>query len=808
MPANEEPTKPRGRCWTCGYRLDAIPSHRCPECGRAFDPDDPTTMNMIGPVSRLARWMITHPLGWPTLLLAALATTAIAATTRWPVGPFTFNIRYLLAPVHILTHATSKPATFWSHLGQQTWTDLSFVGGLSLLALLLAALALRSFWRWRLARHYAPVMVPSSRRRLTAFFALIVVSVLLIPVGADYRLAKDWTAAALTARTTAPRWNPPEFAKLLPWSVPAAHEDDLLRCALRRGNADERHTAAGIIVETRVARGLPLLREAYVHETDPDVRAALLTLIALYRDAGTADLLAAALDDRAPAVRTAAADALGILHAPAFPIPFGSDPFWSSGTARYQPFLHGRPSPVVYLSELVDRSIDPARTRPSRTSADRLRDTPIALPDSLRQKIERMMLAGQTQGEREAAARALLRWPPPDYSLRVAEWGVWIDDHGDLKLVQSVLDDIPPLVHRFGNSQTELAARINRISIITKPIIHVAADKPLAVDLDVQISLGRPWYAYPLPDDFSVVAGDFGPYRPEYNFDGTPKLDAQGNPVFLPSTPTLAGLDPPPGFPHFDGARQGFPGFLPEHPTSGSIGGWVGSKNDFASVGVRWQSLIVTPQLPPWAALQSVPADGRYQWWNRLRQVKSDYVISRGEVERFLYYDGPTNHSSHVSATLSDGKFHIINRPPDTSPSRWAGEPPFTPTAQSTSFPRAGLVIRVPHAAAGVPARPVGFTLPDQTFASASTEFPIPATMPDDAEPLLLQLLTSSGLTADEAAGLIDTWRPQFLQTPGNRLLIRLSSDDYDRLCPLTIQPQPTQLVRVGLILIELGVTK
>jgi hypothetical protein len=33
------------RCKTCHYSLAGLtgPPHRCPECGREFDPDDPTT---------------------------------------------------------------------------------------------------------------------------------------------------------------------------------------------------------------------------------------------------------------------------------------------------------------------------------------------------------------------------------------------------------------------------------------------------------------------------------------------------------------------------------------------------------------------------------------------------------------------------------------------------------------------------------------------------------------------------------------------------------------------------------------------
>jgi hypothetical protein len=62
----------------------------------------------------------------------------------------------------------------------------------------------------------------------------------------------------------------------------------------------------------------------------------------------------------------------------------------------------------------------------------------------------------------------LLSWPPENYKLRVAEWGVWINDGGKLKLMQSVLDEIPPFVHRTGNPIGDFKDRINQIWMVTK----------------------------------------------------------------------------------------------------------------------------------------------------------------------------------------------------------------------------------------------------------------------------------------------------------------------------------------------------
>lgn len=49
--------------------------------------------------------------------------------------------------------------------------------------------------------------------------------------------------------------------------------------------------------------------------------------------------------------------------------------------------------------------------------------------------------------------------------------------------------------------------------------------------------------------------------------------------------------------------------------------------------------------------------------------------------------------------------------------------------------------------------------------------------------------------------GLIDCWRPHFLQANGRRFLTIFGSADFDRLCP------PTELSRVGILLTEFGST-
>ncbi|MFG0252061.1 MAG: hypothetical protein ACF8NJ_04220 [Phycisphaerales bacterium JB038] len=66
-PAPEE----RGRyCRGCGYRLDGLGEHRCPECGRAFDPDRPGSFRFgrATDAGRFRRLSVLLPTGYAAVL--------------------------------------------------------------------------------------------------------------------------------------------------------------------------------------------------------------------------------------------------------------------------------------------------------------------------------------------------------------------------------------------------------------------------------------------------------------------------------------------------------------------------------------------------------------------------------------------------------------------------------------------------------------------------------------------------------------------------------------------------------------------
>ena len=435
------------------------------------------------------------------------------------------------------------------------------------------------------------------------------------------------------------------------------------------------------------------------------------------------------------------------------------------------------------------------------------------------------MLTGATSAEREAAARALLLWPPPNYELRVAEWGVWSSgDAGQIALIASQLAEIPPFVHRTGDPIDTLGDRYPvHFHSIFKPIIHLTANVPLPVDLRVVIHRGRPWFAYPMPDDWAVWLGHQSELR---NPDAPTTVPAA-------TRPYLADLDPLPPQP-LAGLRAGYPWIHPHHAAaSPSLAQHAGYGDDLTGAGMHWQSLIVSPAQLPWMKPAAVGTDPKFQWWQRLRAVPASWVSSRGESDRFLYYDGPTFARYPLRVRL-DGDllqvFSLVGATPTPRVYRDPHPPPFAPQFQRDGpwrpFPRtasrSGFLVRV--GPDSLTARHVPLP-PEPTMSEMDYPSTAPQDRPPPGQPLLTiplstipphtgpgaiaafrAALTSAGLTHAEAAGLLDCWEQQFFYTPGTRFLLIMSSEDYDAFCPLRIRPAPTELARVGILLTELPV--
>ena len=199
--------------------------------------------------------------------------------------------------------------------------------------------------------------------------------------------------------------------------------------------------------------------------------------------------------------------------------------------------------------------------------------------------------------------------------------------------------------------------------------------------------------------------------------------------------------------------------------------------NVINALGVHWQSLIVTPQKLPWMQPPAVPADPKYAWWNRLRDVDCSWVSSRGESERFLYYDGPTV-APVISEVYIDPKKQLR----------------FSPNAD---LPLAGLLIEVKDGQAKAIMVRIGPGLLAYDLNKLKSEFK------PDARGQLAAMLLKAGLKPNEAEGLLDCWSPQFFKTQGLRFILVFGTSVYDKVCPMNLHPPEKVRARVGLQLNE-----
>ena len=341
-----------------------------------------------------------------------------------------------------------------------------------------------------------------------------------------------------------------------PPKVSAQDELELLQLAITRlYQPKQRMAGLRILVETRKAEVFPILRQLLATTRHPEIMAALVHLIGLQRNPADVPNLESLLDHEDVVVRAAAADALGYIYLPTYLRP-----------------------PEEYWREFRQHALNvepPINIEPLLPSGGGKPREIIELGPQIRSRLEAMMLTGVEGIERTAAASALINWPPQNYRLRYAEWGVWLDDNGDLKLVQSVLDEIPPFVHQTGNPLGEFQKRLVRIMSITKPVVHITADRPMAIDLEIQIRQGRPWYAYPLPDDFALEAGTrYGFFRRDASGNLHREAESIGSLESLDRT-DLGSLNSP---------REGYSWRLPKHRSVGSGSGSMGAYDNVIRV--------------------------------------------------------------------------------------------------------------------------------------------------------------------------------------------------------------------------------
>jgi hypothetical protein len=213
--------------------------------------------------------------------------------------------------------------------------------------------------------------------------------------------------------------------------------------------------------------------------------------------------------------------------------------------------------------------------------------------------------------------------------------------------------------------------------------------------------------------------------------------------------------------------------------------------------GLRWQNLIVSPTRQSWMQPAKVGEEANYAWWKQLREVDCSWICNREESERFLYYDGPTTLRCPVQFAWE--KERLVVRPTKFAD----GERMFTQVSPVQLMDtRRGLLVNVRGGRAEVEL--VSIPLTSKEAGQNWPTFPVGQKLQVTADEAFLRVVFERGLTQSEGKGMLQCWRKAFFETDGVRLLMFLTSKDYEGFCPLTAKPEPTELARVGVIWAEL----
>jgi hypothetical protein len=162
-----------GTCWECGYALRGLPTPRCPECGRRFDPADPASMNM-GEDPRPWVRRLMRPPGWPLHALTAVAILLSVWAAAAPMPPGRIGA-VLIELWREFNSTSSWLPSGWGLLKHYEALEVrflyAFIAWAVVMLLWSARRVVRGAMVWRVARR-APAKFAYWRRWLATWFLL------------------------------------------------------------------------------------------------------------------------------------------------------------------------------------------------------------------------------------------------------------------------------------------------------------------------------------------------------------------------------------------------------------------------------------------------------------------------------------------------------------------------------------------------------------------------------------------------------------------------------------------------------------
>ncbi|QOV88993.1 HEAT repeat domain-containing protein [Humisphaera borealis] len=552
------------------------------------------------------------------------------------------------------------------------------------------------------------------------------------------------------------------------FSVPAwLPEVDIHRAlwsARKHGEKRVRLGAITVLVEDSATRDEPLrqIRDSATTDGDVTIQGCALRLLGFLRCPADLRLLTAALKSTHPEVREAAADGLAFGRDPQITEWLGynlsgNEPTMTQGGIA----MSIPPNLVTGVGADVDGD----------GIADPLR--PILWTPEVREKLIDGVIRGPTSAERNAAAMALAvaNTNPSNLKLRFAEWGVW-----HFGQVQASVDAVSMNALFDESSRTAVDPRQSGFHVL-----YANSNLPLVARLALEVSRGRITHASPLPDASRQSVKrryEGGVFPTKWN----KAMD-----------PFVARREPYAALPWLDR-------YIPPDATDLTM-----------SVGFQWRSLIVLPVKAPWMAQSTNSDDLILSYLSARAPEGSAWLSSHNESGRFLRYRSATRLLPGPSVTTRNGTLLLVRTTDVDQPAGVEEQPDYASVAaidaldqtarRSRRTQRRGMYVTVaggkvtgeivPVPASGKQADPSTHTIGTGKAVQGEAE--------------LREWVIDAGLSPAEADGMLFAWRKPFFETDGKRFILLMSAVDYDSLCPISIQPKPTEMARVGVVWTELG---
>lgn len=212
----------------------------------------------------------------------------------------------------------------------------------------------------------------------------------------------------------------------------------------------------------------------------------------------------------------------------------------------------------------------------------------------------------------------------------------------------------------------------------------------------------------------------------------------------------------------------------------------AGQVVDLKNGSMHWKTLVKTTPL-------EIPDVNQEDIWHAQRQVDANFVTTKGENEKFIFYRGIGRFTLPFLATSSeDGALKLANRSLENIPA---------------------MILLNFDGARGAFTR-LGSLSAKATLSLSEKEIPNPAQADvsevyvENISKALFADLKASGLYPQEAQAMVNTWKRSYFQTPGLRVLYVLPREWSDRLVPLSLNPAPVSLVRTFVGRLEIFTAK